>query len=62
MEAYALAKVCKSQDIPFACIKYISDGANETASFDWNTALLEGAKKLKETIVAYESYSKAKIK
>lgn len=62
MEAYALAKVCKSQDIPFVCIKYISDGANETASFDWNAALLEAAKKLKETIVAYESYLKAKIK
>ncbi len=35
MEAYALAKVCRIEDADFACAKYISDGADETAARDW---------------------------
>ena len=27
MEAFALAKVCKEEKLPFLCLKYISDGA-----------------------------------
>ena len=32
MEAYALAKVCKLENINFRCFKFISDNADETAS------------------------------
>ena len=35
MEAYALAKICKLENINFRCFKFISDNANETASNDW---------------------------
>ena len=35
MEAYALARVAKLHALPFVCIKYISDGANEEAATDW---------------------------
>jgi adenosylhomocysteine nucleosidase len=35
MEAYALAKVCRLEKAPFACAKYVSDGADHTAADDW---------------------------
>ena len=35
MEAYALAKVCWQERAPFACAKYVSDGADGTAAGDW---------------------------
>ena len=35
MEAYALAKVCWRNEAPFACAKYVSDGADHTAADDW---------------------------
>lgn len=39
MEAYALALVCQREGVPFLCLKYISDGADESAATDWNAAL-----------------------
>ncbi len=48
MEAYALAKVCKLEQIPFVCIKYISDGADGTAANDWQTKLDDASKRLFE--------------
>lgn len=39
MEAYALAKVCLVEGVPFACAKYISDGADATAATDWHASL-----------------------
>ncbi len=36
MEAYALAKVCRLQGIRFACVKYVSDGADHAAAADWH--------------------------
>ena len=39
MEAYALAKVCLAENVPFACAKYISDGADHTAADDWQQSL-----------------------
>ena len=50
MESYALAMVCKRQKIPFLCLKYISDGADEEAAADWNTEIKNAAQKLKQTI------------
>ncbi len=50
MEAYALAKICHAEDIPFTCVKYISDGANHQAHLDWQEALEDGAKKLRNVL------------
>ncbi len=35
MEAYALAKVCRLERTLFACVKYVSDGADHAAADDW---------------------------
>ena len=35
MEAYSLAMIAKKENIPFLCLKYISDGADEDAADDW---------------------------
>lgn len=43
MEAYALAKICHRESIPFACIKYITDGADNHAALDWQTNLSRAA-------------------
>ena len=41
MEAYALAKVCYLENLSFACVKYISDGADENATEHWQDSLNE---------------------
>ncbi len=43
MEAYALAKTCLRESVPFACVKYITDGADGSASEDWQTNLKHAA-------------------
>ena len=52
MEAYALAKVCKLENVKFRCFKYVSDNADENAPSDWTKNCKKGAKlfqnKLKE--------------
>jgi adenosylhomocysteine nucleosidase len=35
MEAYALAKVCWHENAKFACVKYVTDAADECAPDDW---------------------------
>jgi adenosylhomocysteine nucleosidase len=35
MEAYALAKVCWRHQADFACVKYVTDGADHGAAKDW---------------------------
>jgi len=42
MEAYAIAKVCKLENVEFKCFKYISDNADENADNDWNKNLALG--------------------
>jgi adenosylhomocysteine nucleosidase len=39
MEAYAIAKVCKLENIEFKCFKYISDNADKNADKDWKKNL-----------------------
>ena len=39
MEAFALAKVCRLEGVPFACAKFITDGADSNASSDWQANL-----------------------
>ena len=43
MEAYAIAKICKKEDIKFRCFKFISDEANENAKIDWIGNCRKGA-------------------
>jgi adenosylhomocysteine nucleosidase len=43
MEAYALAKVCYVEGAPFACAKYITDGADHAAARDWESNLKQAA-------------------
>ena len=50
MEAYAIAKVCKFENITFRCFKYISDNADESANNDWKKNLKLGAKFFADTI------------
>lgn len=35
MEGYALATIAMKENIPFLCLKYISDGADDNAAEDW---------------------------
>ena len=52
MEGYALAKVCKKLGVRLISVKYITDGAGDTAHLEWEENLLLGAQKLLEL---YES-------
>ena len=54
MEAYALAKVCRLEGLPFACAKFITDGADHTAADDWASNLpraAEGFRRLAEALL-----------
>tara|TARA_B100000780_G_scaffold205236_1_gene145821 strand:+ start:217 stop:744 length:528 start_codon:yes stop_codon:yes gene_type:complete len=50
MEAYAIAKVCKLENIEFRCFKFISDNADKNANIDWNKNLALGAAAFSEAI------------
>tara|TARA_R110000824_G_scaffold307445_1_gene494971 strand:- start:129 stop:725 length:597 start_codon:yes stop_codon:yes gene_type:complete len=52
MEAYALAKVCRSYGIPFISFKYITDGADGDADIDWEKNVSKGIVKFKEKILS----------
>jgi adenosylhomocysteine nucleosidase len=39
MEAFALARVCLAEHAPFACAKYITDGADSDSAAHWEKAL-----------------------
>lgn len=43
MEAYALALVAMKENIPFLCLKYISDGADGSAAEDWSVQVHRAA-------------------
>jgi len=43
MEAYALAMVAMKENIPFVCLKYISDGADGNAAGDWTVQVHRAA-------------------
>ena len=43
MEGYALAKVCKLENIDFISIKYITDGLDEDGYNDWDNNVLDSA-------------------
>lgn len=50
MEAYALAKICYKEQIPFCCLKYISDGADNKAAETWEDELSASADALMKII------------
>ncbi len=43
MEAYALAKVCWREGAQFACVKYVTDGADHAAAMDWRNNVHKAA-------------------
>ncbi len=43
MEAFALAKIAFLEKIPFVCVKFVSDGANDEAPQSWGESLKIGA-------------------
>lgn len=43
MEAYALAKICHLEGVPFSSVKYITDGADGAAAIDWQENLQHAA-------------------
>lgn len=47
MEAYSYAKIAWMEKIPFICIKFVSDGANNNAPSDWNESLKICSNKMK---------------
>jgi adenosylhomocysteine nucleosidase len=44
MEAFALARVCRAEQLPFACAKYITDGADADSAQHWEAALDHAAR------------------
>ena len=50
MEAYALAKICKLENINFRCFKFISDNADKAARSDWIENCEKGAKLFKQKL------------
>jgi adenosylhomocysteine nucleosidase len=44
MEGYALARVCKMENIDFIAIKYITDGLDEAGANDWDKEVKSSAK------------------
>jgi adenosylhomocysteine nucleosidase len=42
--------VCLREEVPFLCLKYITDGADGKAAADWTTSLDKAAHKLKTTM------------
>lgn len=50
MEAYALAYVAMREQIPFACLKYVSDGADPNSAAAWAQALRVAASALAQAL------------
>jgi adenosylhomocysteine nucleosidase len=44
MEAFALARVCVAENARFACVKYITDGADSDSATHWEAALDNAAR------------------
>jgi adenosylhomocysteine nucleosidase len=43
MEGYALALIAQNYDIPFLCLKFISDGADDEAADNWKKNVIHAA-------------------
>ncbi|MFN8253864.1 MAG: hypothetical protein U0V75_18465 [Ferruginibacter sp.] len=51
MEAYALALVAMKENIPFLCLKYISDGADDSAADDWTVMVHLAAVQFRQLLI-----------
>lgn len=56
MEAYALAKACQRYGVPFACLKFITDGADGAAASDWMEAVHLSARQLSHSLRLLEQH------
>lgn len=45
MEAYAFAKVCRAYGASFACVKYVTDGADHAAAASWQDNVHKAAQR-----------------
>jgi len=61
MEAYALAKACRVAGAPFACAKYVSDGADEHAAQHWKANVAGAADRFLELYRALVSRRAASL-
>jgi adenosylhomocysteine nucleosidase len=52
MEAYPLAYISMKENIPFLCLKYISDGADGTAADEWSVQVHNAAVAFKQILFA----------
>lgn len=52
MEAFPLALIAMREQIPFLCLKYISDGADGTAAEDWTIQVHNAAAAFKKILFA----------
>lgn len=50
MEAYSLAYIAQQEKIPFLCLKYISDGADDSAAEEWGITVKNAAEALRKAI------------
>lgn len=50
MEAYSLAYIAMKENIPFLCLKYISDGADGMAADDWTVQVHNAAVAFKKIL------------
>lgn len=50
MEAYPLAYISMKENIPFLCLKYISDGADGTAADEWSVQVHNAAIAFKQIL------------
>ena len=52
MEAFALARVCLAENARFACVKYITDGADSDSATHWEAALDNGRARLRRVLLS----------
>lgn len=55
MEAYALALVAMKEQVPFICLKYISDGADGAAAESWQVQVHKAAAAFEQVLFATPS-------
>lgn len=50
MEAYPLAYIAEREKIPFLCLKYISDGADDSSAGEWHITVKNAAEALRRVV------------
>jgi adenosylhomocysteine nucleosidase len=55
MEAFALARVCVSERVHFACVKYVTDGADADSAAHWEAALDSAARAFADAYSSLEA-------